>query len=91
MKPIYTKGQEPRPCIVTIEGEPRPALFHLFSTTAYVIKPSPLMGGHPGGQISEPTAIVEYEDGTVCAVSPSSVRFLDTKQKMAQYCWEGEP
>ena len=79
--------KEPRPCIVTQQGEPRPAFFHLFTTSAYVIAPSPLKGGHPGGQCSDPCAIVEYESGEVGIVLATSVHFLDTKHLMAQYDW----
>jgi hypothetical protein len=73
---------------VTIEGESRPAFCHHFSTVAYVLAPSILKGGHPGGQISEPCAIVEYKDGTVHTVPPSAVRFLDTEHLMQQYVWD---
>lgn len=90
MKPIYTNTHEPRPCTVWRKGEPRPALFHLFTTTSYVVPPSPLKGGHTGGQVSEPCAVVEYQDGTVDTVPSSSVRFLDTKHLMAQYDWGDE-
>lgn len=33
---------------------------HLFTTKFDVIGPSAAIGGHPGGQISFPIAIVEY-------------------------------
>ena len=65
----------------------RRAFFHLFTTRALPIEPSPLRGGHPGGQYSRPIAIVEYEDGTVDTVDAESVRFLDTYELMSQYSW----
>lgn len=72
------------------DGKPkeRRAFFHLFSTSAFPIEPSPLKGGHPGGQVSKPVAIVEYEDGTVETVIASRVRFFDTDELMKQYAWE---
>ena len=91
MKPFFTP--ERRPCMVdTYEREEgkkieRRAFFHLFATSAYPIEPSLLKGGHPGGQVSKPVAIVEYEDGTVEDVLPSRVRFLDTEWLMEQYAW----
>lgn len=80
--------KEPRPCIVTVKGEPYPALFHLFTTSAYVIAPSIAIGGHPGGQCSEPCAVIEYESGRVDVVPATSVHFLDTKHLMEQYSWD---
>ena len=68
-----TKPGRPRPC----EVKGRPAFFHTFSTIAYVVSPSPLVGGHPGGQISQPCAIVEYPDGSVEEVDPVLVKFVD--------------
>lgn len=70
------------------KAKERRAFFHLFTTSAYPIEPSLLKGGHPGGQVSKPVAIVEYEDGTVEAVIVSRVRFLDTEGLMEQYSWE---
>ena len=36
-----------------------------------------MIGGAPGGQISVPLAIVEYEDGTIHYVDPTQVTFTD--------------
>ena len=82
---------ERRICMVRCfepERKDRRAFFHLFTTSARPIEPSPLRGGHPGGQVSKPIAIVEYEDGTVDTVNPESVRFLDTEGLMKQYSWD---
>lgn len=82
---------ERRICVVeTYEAnrKKRRAFFHLFTTSARPIEPSTLRGGHPGGQVSNPIAIVEYEDGTVDTVEPSRVRFLDTEGLMKQYSWD---
>lgn len=78
----YYDGKEPK--------EKR-AFFHLFTTNASPVPPAITIGGHPGGQFSEPLAIVEYEDGKVGAVTPTLVRFLDTKWLMEQYAWREEP
>lgn len=88
MKPTFQP--ERRICMVRCfepERKERRAFFHLFMTRAYPIEPSPLRGGHPGGQYSNAHAIVEYEDGTVDTVDPESVRFLDTEGLMKQYSW----
>lgn len=88
MKPTFQP--ERRICMVeTYEAnrKERRAFFHLFTTSARPIEPSPLRGGHPGGQVSKPVAIVEYEDGTVDTVEPERVRFLDTEGLMEQYSW----
>lgn len=69
------------------KAKERRAFFHLFTTKAFPLEPSPLRGGHPGGQVSTPLAIVEYEDGTVETVEPHRVRFLDTAELMEQYAW----
>lgn len=92
MKSLFS--QERRLCMVKYhegkELKEKRAFFHLFTTNARPLEPSPLRGGHPGGQYSEPLAIVEYEDGTVDLVSPLRVRFLDTEGQMAQYAWGEE-
>ena len=43
---------------------------------------SPMIGGHPGGEIATTLAIVEYMDGQVDKVPPASIRFLDTQDNM---------
>lgn len=60
-----------RPCL--ING--RKALFHKWEHKSIVIPPSPLRGGHSGGVEAYDLAIVEYEDGTVGEVIPSSIQF----------------
>lgn len=79
--------KEPRPCIVQGKSGLQPAFFHIFTTSAYVIAPAIAIGGHPGGQCSEPCAVVEYKSGEVDVVRAASVRFLDTKHLMEQYDW----
>lgn len=66
-----------RPCIIKVDKKSVQAIFHRFCEHAYVVGPSPMVGGAPGGQISIPLAIVEYEDGTVHYVDPTQVTFTD--------------
>lgn len=77
-----------RPCIVY--GDKK-ALFHRWSDKCQVIEPSIAVGGHPGGQLSQTVAIIEYEDGSVAEVYPSRVRFLDTPGQMDEFeaCYWG--
>ena len=73
------KSPKLRPCIV--DGER--ALFHRWEDYATVIEPSPMVGGHPGGQLRETFAIVEMESGQVMEVKPTKVKFEDTSEYMA--------
>ena len=67
-----------RPCIIYSKHEkPKIAFFHTWAIYAEPIAPSPLMGGHAGGQLEYPVAIVEFEDGYVTQVSPTTIRFTD--------------
>lgn len=95
---------ELRPCIVKLtirkrktkngevveEGEYKyhKALFHRWNVFQDVIPPSPMMGGHTGGQIQHTTAIIEYEDGTVHECYPQEIQFLDGK--INEYCFENK-
>mgnify|MGYP005799453975 CR=1 FL=1 len=53
------------------------ALFHCWNHRSELCDASPMLGGHPGGQVSGTFAIVEYEDGTVHEVEPQNIRFVD--------------
>ena len=68
-----------RPC--KVDGEK--ALFHRWEDYATVIEPSPMVGGHPGGQLRETFAIVEMESGQVMEVKPTKVKFEDTSEYLA--------
>ena len=70
------KAPRLRPC--TVDGVN--ALFHRWEDFATVLEPSPMVGGHPGGQLRETFAIVEMEDGQIREVKPSKVVFKDTKR-----------
>jgi len=73
---IQQKAPHLRPC--TVNGEK--ALFHRWADYAAVLEPSPMRGGHPGGQMRQTYAIVEMEDGQVKEVLPSKVVFSDTRE-----------
>ena len=80
---------ELRPCMVR---DPKtqdlvPALWHCWSHVAEVVAPSPLRGGHAGGQLSSTFALVEFEDGTVAKVHPERVAFLSSAEKFKEYAW----
>lgn len=53
------------------------ALFHCWNHRSELYGASPMIGGHPGGQVSRTFAIVEYEDGTIHEVEPTRIQFLD--------------
>lgn len=61
------------------------ALFHCWSHRSELYGASPMIGGHPGGQVSETFVIVEYEDGTVHEVKPMQIRFVDNA--MSEYAF----
>lgn len=75
---LQQRAPKLRPC--TVDGVK--ALFHRWEDYAAVLEPSPMVGGHPGGQIRYTYAIVELEDGQVKEVKPSKVVFSDTSERM---------
>ena len=50
--------------------------FHCFEQWANVVEASPLIGGHPAGQISQIHGIVEFADG-VKRIDPTRIKFID--------------
>lgn len=65
------------------------AFLHLITTRSLVIDASPLKGGHPGGQISRPVAIVEDENGRLREVELRQVQLLDTAEQLEESAaWE---
>lgn len=75
-KIIFTDTAK-RICIV----DNRNAFFHKWVTRKNVVEPSPLIGGHPGGQIQFELGIIEFEDGTIAEVAPHQIKFIDGKVK----------
>lgn len=59
------------------EGEKIAAYFHRWHEKFWTIAPSLMVGGHAGGQESEMTAIVEYEDGSIHVVPAEWIVFCD--------------
>lgn len=64
--------QATRSCMV----EGRPGNFHLWEQFSTVVPPSPMVGGAPGGVISNVYGIVEFSDG-VKRVDPINIEFTD--------------
>lgn len=79
-----------RPCWVFNGDYYIKGLFHCWRTESYVLPPSPLRGGHSGGQVSEVTALVEMEDGTIRAIPFGQVTFCDSCGKFSELNF-GEP
>lgn len=78
---------ELRPCYVSIKkGKKEKALFHCWSFESAVVKPSIMVGWHPGGTMACTMAIVELENGRVAVVAPLSIQFLDSN--FNEYCWD---
>ena len=55
--------------------------FHCWEHYATVVGASSMIGGHPGGQISEFYAIVEFED-RVARIPVYQIRFCDEENAM---------
>lgn len=68
---------ELRPCLV----DGKKYLFHRWGDRRWVVGPSSLRGGHPGGECAEVFAIVEDEEGPVFEFYPSQIKFLDRSPK----------
>lgn len=66
---------ETRPCIVNGMR----AIFHKWYESSELVDERLYRGGHPGGVVKGMHAIVEYENGAIECVHPSSVRFVDNE------------
>ena len=67
--------EELRTC--KVKGEK--ALFHKWFEKSRIVDPSPMIGGHSGGIIKYPVAIIEYLDGDVIQCNPEDIKFTDSK------------
>ena len=76
------KNQRPYKEVIVPEKKIK-ALFHCWGHRSELYGASPMIGGHPGGQVSGTFAIVEYEDGTIHEVEPTQIRFVDNA--MSEY------
>lgn len=74
------KNQRPYKEVIVPEKKIK-ALFHCWGHRSELYGDSPMIGGHPGGQVSGTFAIVEYEDGTVHEVEPQNIRFVDNAMR----------
>lgn len=54
--------------------------FHGFYQESNVIPPSPLVGGHSGGVIAYPVAIIETEKGEVLEVGAIKIQFKEDEE-----------
>lgn len=50
--------------------------FHCWEQWANVVDASPMVGGHPGGQVSYVMGIIEFDNG-VRRVDPTLIKFCD--------------
>lgn len=82
---VLRKNKEGRFPETKSEGQDLKALFHCWDHRSELYGASPMIGGHPGGQVSATFAIVEYEDGTVHEVEPHNIRFVDNA--MCEYAF----
>lgn len=78
-------SMERRPCLV----DDRKHMFHGWHHEYFVIEPSIMVGGHPGGQMSRLWAIVEDEHGACLLVEPYRVRFIDHSD-FEKFAWPKE-
>lgn len=53
--------------------------FHGFYQRSDVIPPSPLVGGHSGGVIAYPVAIIEGKKGELMEVGATYIQFVSEK------------
>lgn len=81
---LQIKGPDLRPCIVN--GHKR-ALLHFFFVRAWTHGESAMIGGFTAGQEAHPSALVEYEDGSMDTLEPQRVRMLDSADLFAEYCF----
>ena len=78
----HVNTYEPRPCYAKC----RKAMFHGWYHKYFVVPPSPMIGGYPGGQMSDLYAIVEYEHGTCDLVTYDDIKFIDNSA-FKEYAW----
>lgn len=62
-----------RPCFYN----GRRAMFHRWTEYKTVLPPSPLVGGHCGGNVCILYGVIEMEDGECKLALPENIRFAD--------------
>lgn len=63
-----------RPCLIGTSKTK--GLLHGIFQESYVVAPSLLKGGHPGGVVAKAIAIVEVEGGHLISVDPTDLQML---------------
>lgn len=76
----FTITHERRDCVVN----GKVGCFCCWEQWADVIEPSPMTGGHPGGQLAAVYAIVEFDDG-VRRVNIADIQFTDEIHKSLEW------
>lgn len=69
-------------CKAKIDDKWQTVTFHGVFQYSDVIAPSPMVGGHPGGIIAYPIAVVEYESGKLI------MRYLDSIKEIREVEYE---
>ena len=58
---------------------------------ANVIDPPIMKGGHSGGQVAYPTAVIEHENGDIEHVHPYQIKRSDEKTKQIKQIYYSDP
>lgn len=72
-------ADEYRHCLVNGEN----ALFHRWTEVREIVVPSPMVGGHSGGEIQQLFAVVEMGDGSVQMIPPERIKFIPAQKDMS--------
>lgn len=67
-------NNERTPCDLYQNGSCIPGYLRLIYPKFQVIEPSPIRGGHPGGQISMAMAVIELLDGQIIERLATSIK-----------------
>lgn len=67
--------------LCTVDG--KLGYFHCWEHYSKPIEPSPMIGGHPGGILSQIFGVVEFPDG-VKRVDPYQIKFCDEQNEILQ-------
>lgn len=66
-----------RPCLILPKKQK--GLCHGIFQDSYIVQPSLMVGGHSGGVVANPVAIVEVEGGSLIRVNPIDIKFIENK------------
>lgn len=59
--------------------------FHCWEQFSDVVAPSPMVGGHPGGTVSQIFGLVEFHGEPVKRVQPKDIVFCDEDNSKLHY------